>query len=344
MSFGDAESPPTYYFSGITFNPSFYTSDYITKETGKKYFLSYPIAQGTETISTLIASTINSSASNDTVNLFNNITTGTIKLGNSLTSGPLYIGCGSTTAAHTTGPILLGCDSTASGGIGIGINTTTLPLTANTINIGSSTYTTNIGGTLSTLGITSASGGITATTGNIQASAGNIIGQLLRNGANTGSISQAGVITGTSLVLGTGAITSCGAITASGLITANLGLTVASGQILTANGTLNASIGKISGGESLIASGLPATIPTTINIICTFIINTATVSSTLTLPTIVSGQTINIRNLTPFTHTISGTTRNIWPTGTASFATTYTLAGYASIILFSDGGTWYQLL
>jgi hypothetical protein len=82
MSFGDAESPPTYYFSGITFNPSFYTSDYITKETGKKYFLSYPIAQGTETISTLIASTINSSASNDTVNLFNNITTGTIYLGN----------------------------------------------------------------------------------------------------------------------------------------------------------------------------------------------------------------------------------------------------------------------
>ncbi len=82
MSSGDSELPPTYYFSGITFNPSFYTSDYITNATGKKYFLSYPIAQGTETISTLIASTINSSASNDTVNLFNNITNGTIYLGN----------------------------------------------------------------------------------------------------------------------------------------------------------------------------------------------------------------------------------------------------------------------
>ena len=82
MSSGDSELPPTYYFSGITFNPSFYTSDYITNATGKKYFLSYPIAQGTETISTLIASTIKSSASNDTVNLFNNIKTGTIYLGN----------------------------------------------------------------------------------------------------------------------------------------------------------------------------------------------------------------------------------------------------------------------
>ena len=78
MSSGDSETPPTYYFSGITFNPSFYTSDYITQATGKKYFLSYPIAQGTETISTLTASTIKSSASNDTVNLFNNITNGTI--------------------------------------------------------------------------------------------------------------------------------------------------------------------------------------------------------------------------------------------------------------------------
>jgi hypothetical protein len=100
MSFGDAESPPTYYFSGITFNPSFYTSDYITKETGKKYFLSYPIAQGTETISTLIASTINSSASNDTVNLFNNITTGTLNLGN--TTG---------TTANLMGNIVIGNDT-----------------------------------------------------------------------------------------------------------------------------------------------------------------------------------------------------------------------------------------
>ena len=98
----------------------------------------------------------------------NNATTpaaGTIKIGNSQTTGPLYIGCGSTTAAHTTGPILLGCDSTASGGIAIGTSSTTLPLTTNSINLGSATYATNILGSLSTLAITSASGGITATTG-----------------------------------------------------------------------------------------------------------------------------------------------------------------------------------
>ena len=40
---GTAEIPPTYYFSGIKFNPSFYTSsssDYLTKQTAKSYFLS----------------------------------------------------------------------------------------------------------------------------------------------------------------------------------------------------------------------------------------------------------------------------------------------------------------
>ena len=49
---GNTETPPTYYFSGIKFNPSFYTSsssDYLTKQTAKSYFLSYPTAQGTET-------------------------------------------------------------------------------------------------------------------------------------------------------------------------------------------------------------------------------------------------------------------------------------------------------
>jgi hypothetical protein len=61
---GNADTPPTYYFSGITFNPSFFTSsssDYLTKQTAKSYFLSYPKAQGTETISTLKASSIDSS-------------------------------------------------------------------------------------------------------------------------------------------------------------------------------------------------------------------------------------------------------------------------------------------
>jgi hypothetical protein len=67
------ESPPTYYFSGITFNPDFYSSSsssstYITKITGKKYFLTYPSAQGTETISTLYSSKIDSSSGSTAFN------------------------------------------------------------------------------------------------------------------------------------------------------------------------------------------------------------------------------------------------------------------------------------
>ena len=81
----------------------------------------------------------------------NNATTpalGTIKLGNSLTSGSLYIGCGSTTATHTSGPIFIGSDSTATGGINIATGTDLSPITANTINIGQTSYTTNINGVL----------------------------------------------------------------------------------------------------------------------------------------------------------------------------------------------------
>jgi hypothetical protein len=46
-----SELPPTDFFNGISFNKSFYQSssdDYLTASTGKKIFLSYPIAQGDE--------------------------------------------------------------------------------------------------------------------------------------------------------------------------------------------------------------------------------------------------------------------------------------------------------
>ena len=47
-----SELPPTEYFSGINFNPDFFQSsstDSLTATTGKKIFLSYPTAQGSET-------------------------------------------------------------------------------------------------------------------------------------------------------------------------------------------------------------------------------------------------------------------------------------------------------
>ena len=61
-----SELPPTYYFTDTTFNPSFYSSgsDYLTNEEAKKNYLTYPTAQGTETISTLNSSTITSNSYN----------------------------------------------------------------------------------------------------------------------------------------------------------------------------------------------------------------------------------------------------------------------------------------
>ena len=61
-----SELPPTYYFTDITFNPAFYSSgsDNITNEEAKKNYLTYPTAQGTETISTLNSSTSTSNTYN----------------------------------------------------------------------------------------------------------------------------------------------------------------------------------------------------------------------------------------------------------------------------------------
>lgn len=226
---------------------------------------------------TVSCSNINFNGHN--INNATNPDSGNIKLGNSLTSGPLYVGCGSVVNEHTTGPILIGCDSTASGGIGIGLNNTSTSITENTINLGSATYATRILGTLATLGITSASGDITATTGNIGASAGNIIGQILRNGTNTASISQAGVIngksltistspttyasisatgtiTGSSLVLGTGEITTVGNITSTGTITGS-SLVLGTGAITTVGNIT--STGAITGSSMTTPSLTTAT-------------------------------------------------------------------------------------
>jgi len=88
-------TPPTYYFSGIKFNPSFYTSsssDYLTKQTAKSYFLSYPTAQGTETISTLNCAVLNTPSSTSNLDLGTNIINGTISMGDVQTNGSIIIG------------------------------------------------------------------------------------------------------------------------------------------------------------------------------------------------------------------------------------------------------------
>lgn len=249
-------------------------NSYLTFTEAKKYFVSFPIAQGTATISDLIAGTIsylspasgsffeigtnqvsggtirigptgetsgvsvhcaNLDFNSSNINNATSSTTGLIKLTNSQTTGALYIGGGSTTAARTSGPIIIGSDLTASGGINIGTGTNLTVPTVNTINIGSGTYGTNVLGTLTSTGLITGNNALTISSGNITATIGTIIAPTIRNGANTGSISSGGTLTGTSLVLGSGAI-GCGSITATGLITADGGLTLNSGDLLTATG------------------------------------------------------------------------------------------------------------
>jgi hypothetical protein len=97
---GDAETPPTYYFSGMTFNPDFYTSSsstYITKITGKKYFLTYPTAQGDETINNIYAENISPITSTENIYIGSSQTLGTMEIAMSTArTGTLKINSSST--------------------------------------------------------------------------------------------------------------------------------------------------------------------------------------------------------------------------------------------------------
>jgi len=205
----------------------------------------------------------------------------------------------------------------------------------------------------------SASGTITAPSG------GFLIGPYKNAATATASITAAGVITGASLGLGTGAIT-CGAITACGLITADGGLTVPSGDTLLSNGTLTCSgainanggltiasgqlltatgTGILSGRSSYTSGSGSATLSTsTMN--QTFVYYISSSAGTLTIPPATTvNQVLMIRSILSSTNQITSTS-NIWPTGT-TFITppaTYTLAAYGSMVLHSDGGTWYQIV
>ena len=152
-----SEIPPTDYFNGITFNPDFYqssSSDYLTASTAQNYFLAYPTAQGTETITTLKTASIDTPASTTAFSLLPsltanlniaNTTTGTsgqtIKIGAStLTS----VHCGSIDLKGTTinnsvspavGDISI-CDLQTSGALNIGTGTRITSGNGGAINIG----------------------------------------------------------------------------------------------------------------------------------------------------------------------------------------------------------------
>ena len=82
-----SQTPPYPYFNGITYNPSFFSSS-SSSTTGN--YLNYPIAQGTETISTLYTSTIDSSTPSSAITLFGsqtaNLTMATAVTGTSVSA------------------------------------------------------------------------------------------------------------------------------------------------------------------------------------------------------------------------------------------------------------------
>jgi hypothetical protein len=112
-------------------------------------------------------------------------------------------------------------------------------ITATAGNISSTAGSVSAGTTIT------AGTGITSTSGNIQASGGNIIGTLLRNGTNTGSISSTGAIAGISLTTSGNISATAGSVSASTTITAGTGIIATSGDITTSSGSISASVSVI---------------------------------------------------------------------------------------------------
>ena len=261
MSSGDSETPPTYYFSGMTFNPDFYTtstSTYITKVTGKKYFLSYPTAQGDETIDRIYTQNISSITPTENFNFLDsqtaNIyigenTTGTsgqiIQIGApALTNtkiGDLSIIANSINNATNSGTrgVKIADAQTASGAdLDLGVHANRL----GDINIGT--------------GNTSAAPNINigAVTGSTRAGATISIGQLTTNAISIGHSTANVTISSSSGSIKTPALTT-GTFSASSSITANGGITIPSGKTLTANGgIISSSINTATGGTMAIGA------------------------------------------------------------------------------------------
>ena len=92
-----SEIPPTYYFSGINYNPDFY-------QTSSSRYLNYPIAQGTETIKSLRSVSVDSTSAATNMSLGSNLTSGSLTIGgSSLHTGTISLG-----AAQTTGALNIG--------------------------------------------------------------------------------------------------------------------------------------------------------------------------------------------------------------------------------------------
>jgi hypothetical protein len=342
----------------------------LTATTGKNYFLSYPLAQGTETISTLKASSIDSSTTTSAFNFLSsqtaninigNTTTGTtgqiIKIGptatTAITVGDLSVLANSINNSTNTANrgVKIGDLQTAAGAdLDLGTNVSRL----GDINIGTgnslSTPTINIGATL--------------LNGSVRAGATINIGRMTTNPINIGNASADVTISCASGSIKTNAL-ACTTQTASGLITANGGITCAgltsnsgitvtgtpssinaSGGSLTIGGatttlSINSSTGQLWGATAFNLISANFTIPSTIN---RDYYLAATISPiTITLPAVKINQIINIRNVSSGTLTIVAPTGSIYPnvsTGGA-FTTWSAFTGNQAQHFYCDGTNWY---
>jgi hypothetical protein len=240
----------------------------LTYTEAKKYFVTFPSAQGTTTITDFITGVISylSPASGSFFDIgTNQVSGGTIRIGPTGGTAGVSVHCGNTdfknntinnATSGTTGSLSL-CDAQTSGilnigggsrtkstgtnegniNIGTGNNTIVSGTAPPQINIGSNTAMTNvtkinIGGTSTTTTMSGAS--TTITSGGLSfRTANNILGETtggvyaLFNNLTSG---------GTLAIGGAGATTVNGSLSVVGLLTADGGLTLNSGDLLTATG------------------------------------------------------------------------------------------------------------
>ena len=305
------ETPPTYYFSGINFNQSFYTSsssEYLTKQTAKSYFLSYPTAQGAETISTLNCAVLNTPSSTSNLDLGTNIINGTISMGDVQTNGSIIIGNNSNTDTQIKGGTIKLMNDTNSYG------------RLRSVYYDSLTFD-----------------GFMAIAENQTTGVLEIANTALRNADVDIAKNAIGAI------LSLGSSTNDQTDIRGGIIQLIDDTTV--NGTLNCIGILSATIGTLSGKTSYETTAVAYTIPSTTINQNYFLFCTGTTTYQVILPSVFStNQVVHIRNGNSVALTIRtnelGT--KIYPTGVATiFTTTYgSFAANTSQRLYSNGTNW----
>ena len=260
--------------------------------------------------SALSAPSVNGLATTANLGICSTQSTGVLNLGigprtktNGTAEGNINIGTGNNTiTSGTTAPT-----------INIGNNPALTNLTE--ISIGATNTKTTINGPLTLTGAITANGGnlnvsagsisagttitaatgITSTSGNITATAGNILGQILRNNGNTGSISSTGLINASSLT--SPSLTTATATTLLLGTTTATALTIGSASIITTiNGTLTTGVGIISGNSAYDSTSATSfTISNAINKDYYLLVLLASGTSIITMPTLKANQIVHIR-------------------------------------------------